>query len=113
MPEQRVLENLLPRADTRQGGIDQRKTGDAVAMESGKGVPNHVAYIVGDERGPFDLQHVEDASNVPALRFLIVAAGGLGRQTHATEVRDDDRAVTRQVLCKRHPHVARLAIAVQ
>jgi RNA-directed DNA polymerase len=29
------------------------------------------------------------------------------------EVRDDHRAVTRQVLCKRHAHVARLAIAVQ
>jgi hypothetical protein len=28
-------------------------------------------------------------------------------------VRDNDRAVTRQVLCKRHPHVTRLAIAVQ
>jgi hypothetical protein len=107
------FEDLLPRADTRQRGIDQHKTCTAVAMERGKGVPNHVADIMGDERDPLDPQHVQHAGDVPALRFLVVTAGGLGRQTHTAEIRDDDRPVTRQVLCKRHPHVARLAIAMQ
>jgi hypothetical protein len=113
MPEQWILEDLLPGADPRQGRINHHKTCDAIGMEGGKGVPNHVANIMGDERGPLDLQHVEDARDVAALRFLVVAAGGLGGQTQAAEIRNNDRAVTHKLLCKRHPHVARLAIAMQ
>ena len=68
---------------------------------------------MGDERGALDLQGVEDPRNVPGLSFLVVAAGRLGGEAHAAEVRDDHGLVASQILCKRHPHVAGLAIAVQ
>jgi hypothetical protein len=55
MPKQRVLEDLLPRAHARQGCIDQHKTRDAVAMQSGEGIPDHVADVMGDERSALDL----------------------------------------------------------
>ena len=68
---------------------------------------------MGDEGGSLDLERIENACNVAALRFLVVAAGRLGGEPHAAQVGNDHRVIARQVFGKRHPHVAGLAIAVQ
>jgi hypothetical protein len=39
----------------------------------GKRIPNHVAYIVRDQVGLIDLECVEHAGDIVALRLLVVA----------------------------------------
>ena len=78
-----------------------------------KAIADHVADIVRDEIGPVDLQRVEHARHVAGLRLLVEAAGRLGGEAHAAQVRHDDGVVARKIGGHRRPHVARLAIAVQ
>ena len=70
MPQQRVLEDFLPRAHARQRGVDEDKARHAVAMLRGEGVTHHVADVVGHQRCGFDVKRVQYAGNVAALRFL-------------------------------------------
>jgi hypothetical protein len=84
-----------------------------VAVLRGEGVANHVTDVVSDECCALDLERIEDARDVAALRFLVVAAGGLGREAHTAQIGNDHRAIAHQIVGQRHPHVAGLAIAVQ
>ena len=63
--------------------------------------------------GAVDLQRIEHAGDVAGLGLLVEAAGGLGGEAHAAQVRHDHGVVARQVGRQRRPHVAGLAIAVQ
>ena len=58
-------------------------------------------------------ERVEHAGDVAGLRLLVEAAGGLGRQTQAAQVRHDHGVVAREIDGHRRPHVAGLAVAVQ
>jgi hypothetical protein len=114
VPQQGVLEDLLPGADARQRRVDQHEAMDAIAMLGGEGVADHVADVVGDQVGLGDLQGVEHARHVLPLRLLVVAAGsGLGRQAKTPQVGHDHGMVLGELDGQRLPHVARLAIAVQ
>ena len=44
-----------------------------------------------DEVGSLDLEPVENARDVAALRFLVVAVCGVRREAHSAQVRNDDR----------------------
>jgi hypothetical protein len=99
-------------------GSEQRRVHDDPARDlrrilRGEGVAHHVADVVGDQLGLVDPEPVEDARHVVALRFLVVAALGMGRQAHAAQVGHDDRASVDQRRCKRRPHVVGVAEAVQ
>jgi hypothetical protein len=96
-----------------QHSIDHHETRNAATVLRSEGVADHVADVVGDESRALDFEGIEDAGNVAALRFLVVAAGRLGREPHSAQVGNNHRVVGRQVLGKRHPHVAGLAISVQ
>jgi hypothetical protein len=74
---------------------------------------DHVADVVCNERSALDFENIEDACNVAALRFLVVAAGRLGREPHSAQVGNDHRVIGRQIFGKRHPHITGLAISVQ
>ena len=84
-----------------------------MAVLRGEGVADHVTDVVGDECYALDLERIENAGDVVALRFLVVAAGRLGREAHAAQIGNYHRAIALQVVGQRHPHVAGLAIAVQ
>ena len=47
------------------------------------------------------------------LSFLVIAAGRLGRESHAAQIGNDHRVIAYQIVGKRHPHVAGLAISMQ
>src|SRR4051812_18962067 len=51
MPEQRVLEDLLPGADAGDRSVDQRKSCDPVAVLGREREADHVADIVRDQIG--------------------------------------------------------------
>ena len=77
MPQQRVLEDLLPRPDAGQRRIDQHEARDPLRMLRREGVADHVADVVRDEVGALDLQRIEHAGDVAGLRLLVEAASGL------------------------------------
>jgi hypothetical protein len=52
MPEQRVLEDLLPRPDAGQGGVDNDELAERAGILSGEGIADHVADIVPQEIRP-------------------------------------------------------------
>jgi len=95
-----------------KGSVDHHKTGHAAAVLRGEGVADHVADVVSDEGGSLHLERIEDTCNVAGLRFFVVATGRLGGEPHAAQVGNDHGVIARQVVGKRHPHVAGLAIAV-
>jgi len=68
---------------------------------------------VGDEVRLVDFQPVEKARHVLALRFLVVAALGMGRQAHAAQIGHDERPAGDEGGSQRRPHVAGVAEAVQ
>ena len=55
VPQQRILENLVPGAHPRQGSIDQDEPSDPLRMLHGEGIAHHVTDVVSDETGAFDL----------------------------------------------------------
>src|SRR5947208_2017420 len=65
------------------------------------------------EGGAINLRLIENSRYVLAWRFLVVAARWPNGEPHTAEIRDDHPVIADQVFCKRHPHVAGLAVAVQ
>ncbi len=82
-------------------------------MLRGKSVAHHVADVVSDEVRPVDPEPVEKARHVLALRFLVVAACGMGRQAHAAQIGHDDRSAGDEGGGQRRPHVAGVAETMQ
>jgi hypothetical protein len=113
VPEQRVLEDLLPWPDAGQGGVDQNEARHAAWVLRRKRIADHVADIVRDEVNVVDAQRIEHARHVDTLCLLVKASRGLGRQPHAAQVRHHDGVVARKIGCHGRPHIARLAVAVQ
>ena len=113
VPQQRVLQDLLPRADPRHRSVDQNEARHPLRVLHGEGVADHVADIVRDEIGAIDLERVENARHVAGLGLLVVSRGRFGGQAEAAQVRHHDGMVAREILGHRRPHVAGLAIAVQ
>ena len=75
MPQQRVLQDLLPRADPRQRRIDQHETLDPLGMLGGKGEAHHVADVVRDEIDLLDPERGKHARHVASLGLLVEPAG--------------------------------------
>jgi hypothetical protein len=71
-----------------------------------RGVTHHVAYVVRNEGNFLDSKLVQHGSEVSSPCELFVAAFGMGRQTHATQVWNDDGMVFNQRIGKRHPHIS-------
>ena len=113
VPQQRVLQDFLPRADAGQRRVDEDEARHTLRMLDGKGVADHVADIVGDEIGAVDLQRVEHAGDIAGLGLLVVAALGLGRQAEAAQIGHDHGVVAGKVVGHRRPHVAGFAVTVQ
>jgi len=67
---------------------------------------------VAHDVGALDAELVEDGADVAGLRPLVVAAGGVRGQAHATQVGHDDGVVLRELGGHRRPHVAGVAEAV-
>jgi hypothetical protein len=113
MPEQRVFQDLVPRPDAGDGGIDQHEACDACGIERGEGIADHVADVVGHEVGALDLELIENTGHIERLRLLVETAGRLGRQAQSAQIGDQDGMIAREVGGHRRPHVAGLAITVQ
>src|SRR6185437_9785399 len=76
-------------------------------------VTDHVADIVGDQRDLADREAVQHARQLLRLRLFRVAVSGMGRQTHAAQVRRHHGVIPHQPHRQRLPHVAGIAEAVQ
>jgi hypothetical protein len=113
VPEQRVLEDLLPRPDAGDGCIDQDEARHAAWILRRQGIADHVADIVGDKVDLVDAQRIEHARHVDALCLLVKASRGLGGQPHAAQIGHHDGVVARKIDRHGRPHIARLAIAMQ
>jgi len=66
-----------------------------------------------DEVGLRDTELVEHARHIAGLGFLVIAAGGMRREPHPPQVRNDDHMVMRQRRGEGAPHVAGVAEAVR
>ena len=113
MPQQRALQDFVPWPDAGQRRIDDDPFGDAVGILRGERIADHVADVVRHEIGLLDVELVHHHGDVDALRFLVVAAGRLGRETHPAQVGNDDSVVLVKRLGERRPHVAGVGKAVQ
>ena len=74
MPERVTADDVVPRPMPGSGASIRTNLRDAIGILGGKGVADHVADVVGDKVGLVDLQRVEHAGNILALRLLVVAA---------------------------------------
>jgi hypothetical protein len=77
MPQQRVLQHLVPWTDARQGSIDRNKAPHAFRVLDGEGVADHVTDVVRDQIGTINLERVENARYVAGLRLLVKSRNGL------------------------------------
>src|SRR5262249_53691849 len=113
MPQQRILQDLLPGSDPWQRRIDQHETLDPLGMLDGKGEGNHVADVVRDEIDLLDPQRSQDARHVASLGLLVEPAGGLGGPPHTPEIRTDRGVAPGETGRQRPPHAPGLAITMQ
>ena len=113
MPQERALQYFLPRSDPWQRCVHQGEPGYPVRALGGERVSDHIADVVGDEVHPFNSERIENASDILALRLLVVSTGGTNGEPHAAQVGGDNRVVVGKLRRQGCPHVAGLAIAVQ
>src|SRR5262245_2285168 len=113
MPQQWVLEKLLPGPDPRQWRIDQHESLDPFGMQGGKGEPNHVADVVRDEIDLLDPQRGEHPRHVARLGFLVESTAGFRGKPQAPEIGDDHPVVPGEIDGQGRPHVAGLGITVE
>ena len=113
MPEQRILQNVVPWPDARHWRIHHHEARGATLVCCGEGEGHHVADVVADYIGLANVQRVEHTSDVFGLVLFGEAVGSGCRQAHAPQVRRDDRVIAHQFRGERRPHVAGIAVAVQ
>jgi hypothetical protein len=77
VPQGRTLQDLVPRSDAWQWRVHHDPARDPRRILRGEGVAHHVADVVGDEVGGLDLEPVEHARDIVALRLLVVTAVGM------------------------------------
>ena len=82
MPQGGASYDLVPRADPRERGVHHHPAGDAIRILRSEGVADHVADIMGDKIGLFDLEFVKNTRDIAALRFLVIAIFGVRREAH-------------------------------
>ncbi|MCY1170511.1 hypothetical protein D9M73_105860 [compost metagenome] len=113
MPQQRVLEDFLPRANAGHRRIHEHELRHTVGMPRGKRITDHVADIVRHDIGTRGTQHVHHADDIICLVRLFEPGVGPRGQAHAAQVGHDHRVIAGEIGGERHPHVAGVAIAVQ
>src|SRR6516165_12109629 len=97
--------------DAGEGSVDQNPFRYTLGIKRCKGIADHIANVVSDEGDFLDSQLIEDCSHVPSLGGLFVTAFGMGRQAHATEIRNDDSFD--QCFGERYPQISGIAEAMQ
>ena len=113
MPQQRALDDLLPRTDAWNRSVDQHHLADALGMFLGEGESHHIADVMGDDVGTIDLEPVKDSRDVLRLVHLGEAAGWVGRPPEPAQVGNNDRMIAHQLRGHRRPHVAGLTVTVK
>ncbi len=66
-----------------------------------------------DQIGLRDLQLVQHLRDVQRLRFLLVSTLRMRRETHSSQIGNDDGVILHKHRCHRRPHVAGVTEAVQ
>src|SRR5215469_16647577 len=113
MPNLWVFQLVVPMTDAGEGSVHHNPFRHLQGIKRRKGIADHIANVVSDEGDFLDSQFTEDCSHVPSLCGLFVTAFGMGRQAHATEIRNDDSVVFDQCLSERYPHISRVAETMQ
>jgi hypothetical protein len=113
MPGLRVLQLIVPVADSGQGCIHDHPFRDALRIERGECVAHHIADVVGDESGVPDVQTIQDRGEVVRLSDFFVTTFRVGRKTHPAQIGNDDSVILDQAHGQREPHVPGIAEAVQ
>jgi len=70
VPEQRILQDLVPWTDARHRSVQDGEFRDASRLAGCEGVADHVSDVVGDEIDLVDLERVEYGGDVAAWAFL-------------------------------------------
>jgi hypothetical protein len=102
--------DLIPGPDAGERSVHGDPARDALRVERGEGLADHVADVVGDEIGFPDVEVVEHAGDIAGLGL---AAFRVGREAHAAQIRDDDRVVFRKLRRQGRPHVSGVGKAMQ
>ncbi len=68
---------------------------------------------MGDEVGSLNMQRIEQAGDIAALGFLVVATRRARRETHAAQIRHDDGVIAREIRRQRRPHIAGIGKAME
>ena len=71
MPEQRVLENLFPRADAGNRRVDQHEAATRSGYCAAKAKPTMLPMSWVDQVGAVDLERVEHAGDVAGSAFFL------------------------------------------
>ena len=75
VPESVILDDVVPRPDAGKRCIDQDESSHAIRVLGRERIADHVADVVRHEVDLRDLERVEHAGDVVALRLLVVAVG--------------------------------------
>ena len=114
MPEQRALEDLVPRSDARQRRVDHDPFGHALGILRGERIADHVADVVRDEVGLVDVERVHHRGDVGGLRSSCRSRlSGCDERPMPRRSGTIDGVVVRKRRRERRPHVAGVAKAVQ
>ena len=99
--------------DTRQRRVHHNPCRDALRKQRRKSIAHHVSDIVGDEGDRANPKLIQNDGKVSSLRDLFIAAFRMGRETHPSQIGNNDGAVFNERIGERHPHVTGVAKAVK
>jgi hypothetical protein len=102
-----------PRPDAGQRRVYYDEFCDEAGIFRGERIADHITDVMRDEVGMLDLEGRQHAFNVMGLGLFVVTAGRTSRETHAAQIRRDDRVIFCKLGGEGLPHVAGFAVAMQ
>ena len=86
---------------------------DTIGILRRERVAHYIADIVRDQIRLFDLQAIQHAGDIAALRFLVITGFRMRGEAQTAQVRNDHRVIARKLSRQGRPHVAGVGEAVQ
>src|ERR1700736_6365506 len=97
MPERRTAHDLVPGRNARHRGIHHYQPVGLVTVTGSVRISDHRADIVPDYGCVIDAEMRENGPDVARLRPLIITTSGMPRETHASQIRDNDCVIAHKL----------------
>src|SRR4051794_39365315 len=78
VPQQWILQDLIPRTNARYRCVDRHEVRHAIAVDRCESKTDHVADVVSDQLDSLNLERVEYAGKIGCLVLLVEATAGFG-----------------------------------